>query len=121
MTPDDSPKPRVLASALHDYLASPAPQLKNRLKSAIERGDALAVGQLIEAQPLLLQARFAHNDTPLHLAAAGEHPEVVELLIDRGAELTVKNSWAATPLVKALIHGKRKKRVYDAVTLARLA
>jgi hypothetical protein len=93
-------------SALHDYLSSPAAHYKDELRQAIDRNDVDAARRLLDAHPLLLRARFEpHNDTPLHRAVAGDRVNMVELLLERGADLSAKNSWAATPLVHALIRG----------------
>ena len=43
---------------------------------------------------------------PLHLAAMGDHPEMVELLIDRGANPNSRDSLGRTPLMVAATYGR---------------
>jgi ankyrin repeat protein len=51
-------------------------------------------------------ARFAHNLTALHAAAATGHLAAVELLLDRGASATLREArWAATPASIAAYNG----------------
>ena len=39
-----------------------------------------------------------YSETPLHFAAENSQTEVVELLIDKGADLNAKAKWERTPL-----------------------
>ncbi len=85
----------------------------NRLKSAvdaitlrrlIEEGDAGRVRRLIEASPQLARMAFDDGSTPLHVAAAENRPQVVEVLVKGGAPLQTRFgqsahnalSWAIT-------------------------
>jgi ankyrin repeat protein len=85
----------------------------NRLKSAvdaitlrrlIEEGDADGVRRLIEASPRLARMAFGDGSTPLHVAAAENRPQVVDVLVKGGALLQTRFgqsahnalSWAIT-------------------------
>jgi ankyrin repeat protein len=63
---------------------------------------------LVEAMKLLLDAGVdvnavdADGDTALHRAARMRSNPVVQLLVDRGAKLDVKNSFDETPVMAAL-------------------
>ncbi|CAF3488621.1 unnamed protein product [Fusarium graminearum] len=45
------------------------------------------------------------GDTPLHLAALGGHPQIINYLIDQGQEVDVLNSFRGTPLHYAAANG----------------
>jgi ankyrin repeat protein len=59
-----------------------------------KRGDADAVRWLLAhgASPNALWAHWDSNVTPLHLAVFGNHPNVVRLLLEAGADPTIKDS-----------------------------
>ncbi|KAF5228361.1 hypothetical protein FAUST_11138 [Fusarium austroamericanum] len=48
------------------------------------------------------------GDTPLHLAALGGHPRIINYLIDQGQEVDVLNSFRGTPLHYAAANGHLK-------------
>ncbi|KAL8128654.1 LOW QUALITY PROTEIN: hypothetical protein V2J09_017809 [Rumex salicifolius] len=48
--------------------------------------------------------RDADNRTPLHVAACQGYKEVVELLIENGAEVEAKDRWGSTPLADAIYY-----------------
>ena len=52
---------------------------------------------IAEKQPALLQAVDSDGDTPLHNAVRGEHAAVVQYLVERGADVTLKNGAGQTP------------------------
>jgi len=43
--------------------------------------------------------------TPLHYASEHGHTDVIQLLIDHGADIDAKNKWGTTPLHLASSHG----------------
>jgi ankyrin repeat protein len=57
------------------------------LRRLIEDGDAAPVRSLLKEVPALARATFEDGSTPLHVAAGGNRPEVVEVLVERGAPL----------------------------------
>jgi len=101
--------------------ARPAPpdQRFLNLVHAIISGDDCKVADLVDASPALLHEQaaigatrngsegyffeaIAHymyaGDTALHMAAAGFQDEIVEALLDRGADRSVRNRRGAQPL-----------------------
>ena len=73
------------------------------IAAGIGRTDVLAALLDAGADP---DARFAHNLTALHAAAATGHPAAVELMLDRGASPTLpEERWAATPAGIAAYNG----------------
>ena len=77
-----------------------------RLRRLIETGDVEAVQAAVTASPRLLVSTVERNDqggwTPLHLAVADGHPDVVRVLVDAGADLTRRTEFNRTPLHVAL-------------------
>jgi ankyrin repeat protein len=85
------------------YLVDPEEMLK-----ASERGDAPRVRQLLAADSTLVNAKGAHNKTPLHWAAEKNYSEIAKLLIAAGADLNAEVSWGMTPLAWAANMGSRE-------------
>lgn len=80
---------------------------------AVKAGDAQAVRSLLAADPSLVHAVDADKSTPLHWAAWKGHPEVIEVLLDAGADIQAHNEnfhWGTTPL-HAAAHGNQKASV----------
>jgi ankyrin repeat protein len=79
-----------------------------RLGRLIAAGDVAAVRAAVTDQPYLLQRTVERDGqngwTPLHIAVAENQPEIVDLLIDAGADLSVHTEHARTPLHVALEH-----------------
>jgi ankyrin repeat protein/L-ascorbate metabolism protein UlaG (beta-lactamase superfamily) len=66
-------------------------------------GDLQKVKALLAEDPALLDAEKAPNrKTPLHYAAQGGHKDVVEFLLDRGAQVSRPNIDGETPLHYAI-------------------
>lgn len=65
---------------------------------SVASGDAPALTRLIDADPSLVHARDADGATALHHAAFNGHQSIMQLLIDRGADLNARDSkFGATP------------------------
>jgi ankyrin repeat protein len=96
------PMDLVAATALRDWdtasrLAAASPQLINKggaLHLLSKRGDTTAVEWLLNhrANPDVLWAHWDADVTPLHLAAAQGHADVVRALLDAGADSTIRDS-----------------------------
>jgi ankyrin repeat protein len=82
------------------YLVDPEEMLK-----ASERGDVNKVRELLGRDSTLVNAKGAHNKTPLHWAAENGHKAVVELLLAHGADLSARDHFNFTALDLALKAG----------------
>jgi ankyrin repeat protein len=85
--------------------------LQKLMIKAAKKGEFAAVKALLDADPTLIDARDADGSTPLHCAAWKGNDQVVALLIERGASLSVENDndhWGGTPL-HAAAHGNNRE------------
>jgi len=77
---------------------------------AIKAGDSGKVRELLAHDPSLVNARDKDESTPLHYAAWKGHAELVDVLVDAGADLQAHNQnfhWGTTPL-HAAAHGNQQ-------------
>lgn len=84
---------------------------------AIERADL--VRKLVETDPHALtkqSSRFEHRRTPLHFAVVANKPEMVELLLQLGANPAAQDARGGTPLNYA--SAKTDQRIVDALIAA---
>ena len=68
------------------------------LHEAARAGDAAAVRAILEKDPYRIGKRQDDKLTPLHLAAAGGHAEVADLLLGASANPNVRDWVGSTPL-----------------------
>ncbi len=73
--------------------------------NAIRQGNLERVRELIEEDPMIVNATEEGQCTPLHLAAVMGHKAVVEYLLEQGANIEAKNILDTTPLHWAAIQG----------------
>jgi ankyrin repeat protein/uncharacterized glyoxalase superfamily protein PhnB len=79
--------------------------------SAICMGDLELIRALVEQNPALLDrrlSRFEHGMTPLHFAMSRKRYDILELLIDLGADLEVQDVNGQTALAVAMLRGDRE-------------
>lgn len=95
----------LVLAALHGL--SPAPLLAGPrvvrvstrdLYEAVRCGQLDVVMRTIDAEPGRANERFGGGLTPLHVAIRGDRTEMVEQLIDRGANVNARTVRGTTPL-----------------------
>ncbi len=73
------------------------------LRHLIQDGEVEPVRQLLDESPGLINLAFEEGETPLHCAAEENRPAIVELLVQKGADFTLRYASSAhTPLSWAL-------------------
>lgn len=80
------------------------------LIAAVRSGNRAAVEPLLAADPQMLAAKDPAGSTLLHHAVAFGTIEIVQLLLDKGAEVNAKNRRSAMPLHWA-VHDEAKVRL----------
>lgn len=78
------------------------------IHDAIKAGDLSAVESILTADPGRISARDEIFSTPLHVAVLDSQPEIVNLLIARGADVNAGDIDDSRPLLLAAIDGKRE-------------
>ncbi|MBI5092927.1 MAG: ankyrin repeat domain-containing protein [Candidatus Hydrogenedentes bacterium] len=71
------------------------------------RGDLEGLRAVLEADPKLVNAKGEQGQTPLHLAAAGGHRDLVDFLLEYGANPRATNDNSDTPSDIAQLAGHR--------------
>lgn len=87
------------------FLALAAPAPSQEIFEAVKADDLSKVRALVEADPLLLQARDENGLTPLHWACREVHEEVLTYLVARKADVNAKDAEGNTPLIYAAQSG----------------
>ena len=64
------------------------------IHDAARKGDAKKVQALLQSDPKLVNDKDSKGDTPLHVAALHGQLNVVQVLIDAGADVNAKNNYA---------------------------
>ncbi|XP_078161493.1 putative E3 ubiquitin-protein ligase XBOS36 [Carex rostrata] len=73
-----------------------------RLVTAAREGDVAVVQKLLQNNPGLARySTFGLLNSPLHLASARGHHEIVGLLLENGADPNSRNIYGQTPLMQA--------------------
>ena len=99
-----------LAVLLAPGAATSAQTPEAELIAAVEKGDTLRTGQLLDAWPKSGKPLpIASDDRPLLFVAIEgrepSHPEIVELLLARGADITQRGPWGMSALHWAASRG----------------
>jgi ankyrin repeat protein len=94
--------------------------LKNMIE-AVKQGDLERVQAILESDDRLANQRDESGATPLHYAALNGHRQIVQLLLERGADINgTDNQFRATPAGWAIEY-LREKGAYLAIELDDLA
>ena len=104
---DDNPSITKLRQRLADYQLATSWQASNDragLTASIQAGDMDAVRTLINTG-VDLNAWDAQGNSPLHIAAVENNPDLIALLLNAGAEID-RQRWGSgdTPLLEAVQH-----------------
>ncbi|CAF1329496.1 unnamed protein product [Adineta steineri] len=94
---------------LSSYNINPKELDKNKLHKASWEGNIDKVERL--ARPGQINVKDQNLRTPLHLAVAKGHLEIVKYLVHEGAKLDVLDKENRTPLVKAVLSGNQNPQV----------
>jgi len=76
------------------------------LHEAIQQGNLVKIKSLIDEDPALLELKTEDGRTPLHVAVMGGHKELVEYLIEEGANIDAQDKDGRTPLLNAIMFKK---------------
>src|SRR5512136_2374939 len=98
-------RPALVLAALFVLAAAAWPQ---EIFDLLRKGDVPAVKALIEKTPRLVAAKDADGDTPLHYAAVGADPALIDFLVDKGAPLDAVGAGVKTPLQLAAMNDRRE-------------
>lgn len=81
----------------------------NDLFAAVRAGDRATVRAILKQQPSAATARDSDGATPLHYAAEAGNREIVEALLDSGADINVRDArFDATPTGWAIEYLRRR-------------
>jgi ankyrin repeat protein/uncharacterized glyoxalase superfamily protein PhnB len=84
---------------------------RHHIFSAIAVGDLNLIQKLVEQNPEALDrhlSRFEHGQTPLHFAMTRKRYDILDLLIELGADLEAKDMSGQTALGVAMLRGDRE-------------
>ena len=84
---------------------------RHHIFSAMSVGDLKLIQQVVEENPGALDrrmSRFEHGQTPLHFALNRKRYDVLDLLIDLGADLEAEDRSGQTALAVAMLRGDRE-------------
>jgi ankyrin repeat protein len=99
----------ITLAAVVALAQAPPPTRSEQLQDAARKGDAATVKKLLD-EGVDVDTRFRYNATALFYASDHGHVDVVRVLLDKGADLTVKDSfYGLTPLMLAVSPAQKKR------------
>ena len=99
----------ILFAAALALAQAPALTKAEQLQDAARKGDAAAVRKLLD-EGVDVNTKFRYNATALFYACDHGHLEVVKVLLEKGADLTVKDTfYGFTPLALSISPAQKKK------------
>jgi ankyrin repeat protein len=92
---------------------------RHHIFSAIATGDLNLIRSLVEDNPEALDrrmSRFEHGQTPLHFAISRQRHDILDLLIELGADLEARDLSGRTALEAAMMRGDKEamQRLHEA-------
>ena len=70
----------------------------DEIHDAVKTGNLARVSELIQASPSLVGQKSPNGWTPIHVAAAANRADMIELLLDKGADIESRAAGDWTPL-----------------------
>ena len=99
----------IIVAAIVALIQAPPPTKAEQLQDAARKGDAAAVTKLLD-DGVDVNTKFRYNATALFYACDHGHIDVVKVLLDRGADLTIKDTfYGFTPLMLAVSPAQKKR------------
>jgi hypothetical protein len=99
----------ITLAAVVALAQAPPPTRSEQLQDAARNGDAATVKKLLD-EGVDVDTRFRYNTTALFYASDHGHVDVVRVLLDKGADLTIKDSfYGFTPLMLAVRPAQKKR------------
>ena len=99
----------IIVAAIVALTQAPPPTKAEQLQDAARKGDAAAVTKLID-DGVDVNTKFRYNATALFYACDHGHLDVVKVLLDKGADLTIKDTfYGFTPLMLAVSPAQKKR------------
>ena len=99
----------IIVAAIVALTQAPPPTKAEQLQDAARKGDAAAVAKLID-DGVDVNTKFRYNATALFYACDHGHLDVVKVLLDKGADLTIKDTfYGFTPLMLAVSPAQKKR------------
>ncbi len=99
----------IIVAAIAALIQAPPPTKAEQLQDAARKGDAAAVTKLLD-DGVDVNTKFRYNATALFYACDHGHIDVVKVLLDRGADLTIKDTfYGFTPLMLAVNPAQKKR------------
>jgi ankyrin repeat protein len=94
---------RTLILCLFFATAAVSPSWGEPVHDAARKGDLGKLKELVAANPAVVTSKDKMGKTPLHLAAANDHKDLAEFLLDHGADINARDgNGGFTPLDMAL-------------------
>ena len=99
----------AMVAAIVALTQAPPPTKAEQLQDAARKGDAAAVTRLLD-DGVDVNTKFRYNATALFYACDHGHLDVVKVLLDKGADLTIKDTfYGFTPLMLAVSPAQKKR------------
>jgi ankyrin repeat protein len=99
----------IVLVAVAAVMQPPAPTKADQLQDAARKGDAPTVKRLLD-EGVDVNTKFRYGTTALFYACDHGHVDVVKVLLDKGADLTIKDTfYGFTPLMLAVSPAQKRR------------
>ena len=83
-------------------LSSCSARRNNNIFDAIKNGNISDVKSITKNNRLSLKERDINLNSPLHIALENQNPEIINYLLDQGADVNHENAWSESPLYSSI-------------------